>query len=164
MVNNETLYAEPAAPWLQNATRDEAVSRLRGHTDGTFLVRLRDATSHAYSVNIKGKVVHKLIAKDLRGGYLVDKVAGDWGSTLEAVVGIISSQLNFKHGYTITPAPNPDAPSSAINRGNRKQSEYLGFDERPVHGEAGANGGGLRRDARKQSQYLGFDATEQDEC
>jgi hypothetical protein len=156
-----TVHAEPAAPWLQNANREQSVSRLRGRPDGTFLVRFRDANSHAFSVNIKGKVVHKLIAKDEQGGYTVDSVQGDWGRTLEAVVSVISSQLSYKHGFTMTPAPNPDVPDSGggIARGKRKQSEYLGFDERPT----GA-GGGIARGGTGVSQYLGFNGTEQDEC
>ena len=61
--------------------------------------------------------------------------------------------------------PGTKVPSrGGIARGARKQSEYLGFDERPTNTADAGGGGGVSRNGRQQSKYQGFDATEEDEC
>ena len=91
------------ASWMQDATRTAAENLLKGCRSGTFLVRPRNETSFAFSVIIRNRVIHKLIQKVPGGGFTVDKENGDWGSTLESVVGVVSLQLGTKYECAMYP-------------------------------------------------------------
>ena len=65
--------------------------------------------SHAFSVVLKSRFIHRLIEVDAQGTYTVDRQQGDWGSCLEEVVNTIEQTIASKHGLTMQAVVREDA-------------------------------------------------------
>lgn len=106
----------------------EAKLEEAGGSNGLFLVRPRDAggLSHAFSVKLRGRFVHRLIEQKVAGGpFSVDKQTEGFGSTLEEVVNQLQDFMSEKHNMAIVPVLRPGAPEPIA----RKKSVYDGFQE-----------------------------------
>jgi len=117
-------------PWLHeidNRKDAEAKLNAEGGEDGMFLVRPRDKTgsSHAFSVKLRGRFIHRLIQKRSDGSYKVDKQEDGWGATLSDVVQQVQDGMAKKHGMAFVPVLRPGATAPIT----RKTSVYNGFGE-----------------------------------
>lgn len=110
-----------SSSWMQDATRATAETLLKGCRSGTFFVRPRNDTSYAFSVIIRNRVVHKLIKEAAPGEFTVDGKGGEWGSSLESVVAVVSLQMGTKYECAMYPlsaaAKQPETPARRPIRG-----------------------------------------------
>ena len=112
---------------IDNRKDAEAKLESEGGEDGMFLVRPRDktGTSHAFSVKLRGRFIHRLIIKRSDGSYKVDKQEDGWGTTLARVVEQVQDGMTKKHGIAFVPVLRPGAQAPLA----RKRSVYDGFND-----------------------------------
>jgi len=93
--------------WLHDVNRGEAEARLTaaGKVDGMYLIRphRRQAPKPTVgkacvlSIVLRGRFVHRLIEPTAAGGFTVDKVDDNWGTTLAEVTSKLEQQMMRKH-------------------------------------------------------------------
>jgi hypothetical protein len=90
--------APTGADWLHTVNRGEAENLLTaaGKEDGLYLIRPK-GKSFVLSIVLRGRFVHRLIESDGKGGFLVDKVEDDWGSTVPEVAAKLEGLMMRKH-------------------------------------------------------------------
>jgi hypothetical protein len=121
--------------WLHGVTdrkASEAKIEEAGGQNGLFLVRPRDATglSHAFSVKLRGRFVHRLIEQKVAGGpYSVDKQTEGYGSTLSEVVEQLQATMATKHSMEIIAVLRPGASAPLSRNRPSAGSVYEGFQE-----------------------------------
>lgn len=113
--------SRPSSSWMHDASRTDAETLLKGCRSGTFLVRSCNDTSYAFSVIIRNRVVHKLIKEATPGEFTVDGKGGEWGSSLESVVAVVSLQMGTEYECAMYPlsaaAKQPETPARRPIRG-----------------------------------------------
>lgn len=113
----------PLSSWMRDASRTDAETLLKGCRSGAFLVRPRNDTSYAFSVIIRNRVIHKLIQETASGAFTVDGKSGDWSSSLESVVAVVSLQMGTKYECSIYPlSAAAQQPATAARRAIRANS------------------------------------------